>query len=288
MSMVERCWLVKLADQMRVGMRTKRGLRFAAACLATVQLCGSLALAQRADEDAIAKANEKKARALLSAMVDALGGERWATLKDETFAGRTSSFYQGKPTGGIGDYFDYRRFPDQERVEFGKKQDVAEFFLGNAGWEVTYRGKRPLPQDQLDDYLRRRDHSVETAVRVWLKNPNTIVIFDRQSLVERHLADEVTLINPENDSITIEMDSQTHLPLRRSFKWRDPLYKDLNEEKEEYDDYHLLDGIQTAFTITRFHNDDMTNQRYLFKAAYNSNLPDSMFDVDEAAVKIKK
>ena len=64
-----------------------------------------------------------------------------------------------------------------------------------------------------------------------------------QSLVERHLADEVTLINPENDSITIEMDSQTHLPLRRSFKWRDPLYKDLNEEKEEYDDYHLLDGI---------------------------------------------
>ena len=269
-------------------MRTKSGWSLAAACLIAVQLCGCLALAQRADEDAIAKANEKKARALLSAMVEALGGDKWATLKDETFAGRTSSFYQGKPTGGIGDYFDYRRFPDQERVEFGKKQDVVEFFLGNAGWEVTYRGKRPLPQDQVDDVLRRRDHSVETAVRVWLKNPNTIVIFDKQSLVERHLADQVTLINPENDSITIEMDSQTHLPLRRSFKWRDPLYKDLNEEKEEYDDYHVVDGIATAFTITRFHNDDMTNQRYLFKATYNSNLPDSMFDVDAAVAKIKK
>ena len=47
-------------------------------------------------------------------------------------------------------------------------------------------------------------------------------------------------------------------------------------------------AFTTAFTITRFHNDDMTNQRYLFKAAYNSNLPDSMFDVDEAAAKIKK
>jgi hypothetical protein len=288
MSMVERYWLVKLASRMRMGMRTKIGLRFAAACLVTIQLCGPLALAQRADEDAIAKANEKKARAMLSAMIDALGGDRWLTLKDETFDGRTSTFYQGKPTGGIGDYFDYRRFPDQERIDFGKKQDFAEFFLGNAGWEVTYRGKRPLPQDQVDDYLRRRDHSVETAVRVWLKNPNTIVIFDKQSLVERHLADQVTLINPQNDSITIEMDSQTHLPLRRSFKWRDPLYKDLNEEKEEYDDYHLLEGIQTAFTITRFHNGDMTNQRYLFKVAYNSNLPDSMFDVDEAVAKIKK
>ena len=269
-------------------MRLRRKIDCLVVGLVLVHAFAFTCFAQNADQDAIAKANEKKARATLAAMVQALGGDRWLTLKDETFAGRTSSFYQGKPTGGIGDYFDYRRFPEQERVDFGKKQDVSEFFLGNQGWEVTYRGKKALPQDQVDDFLRRRDHSVETAVRVWLKNPNTIVIFDKQSLVERHLADEVTLINPENDSITIEMDAQTHLPLRRSFKWRDPVYKDLNEEKEEYDDYHMVDGIATPYTTTRFHNDDMTNQRYLFKAAYNSNLPDSMFDVDAAAAKIKK
>jgi hypothetical protein len=256
--------------------------------LAIWMISGFLAPAQNASEDAAAKANEQKARAALAAMVQAMGGDKWLTLKDETFDGRTSGFYQGKPTGGIADYFDYRRFPDQERIELGKKGDVVEFFLGNAGWEVTYRGKRPLPQDQVDDFLRRRDHSVETAIRVWLKDPKTIVIFDRQSLVERHLADEVTLISAENDAITIEMDAQTHLPLRRKFKWRDPLYKDLNEEAEEYDDYHMVDGIATAFTLTRLHNGDMTNQRYLYRAAYNSNLPDSMFDVDATAAKIKK
>jgi hypothetical protein len=277
-----------MRTRLRISGRINCRTSWLAICLATVQLCCCLGFAQRADEDAIAKANEKKARATLAAMVQALGGDRWLTLKDETFDGRTSGFYQGKPTGGIGDYFDYRRFPEQERINFGKKQDVSEFFLGDAGWEVTYRGKRPLPKDQVDDFLRRRDHSVETAVRVWLKDPNTIVIFDKQSLVERHLADQVTLINPENDSITIEMDAQTHLPLRRSFKWRDPLYKDLNEEREEYDDYHTVDGIATAYTITRFHNEDMTNQRYLFKAAYNTGIPDSTFDVDEAAAKIKK
>lgn len=251
-------------------------------------ISGFLAPAQNANEDAASKANEQKARAALAAMVQALGGDKWLTLKDASFDGRTSGFYQGKPTGGISDYLDYRRFPDQERIELGKKHDVVEFFLGNAGWEVTYRGKRPLPQDQVDDFLRRRDHSVETAVRVWLNDPKTIVIFDRQSLVERHLADEVTLISAENDSITIEMDAQTHLPLRRKFKWRDPVYKDLNEEAEEYDDYHMVDGIATAFTLTRLHNGDMTNQRYLYRAAYNSNLPDSMFDVDATAATIKK
>ena len=49
-----------------------------------------------------------------------------------------------------------------------------------------------------------------------------------------------------------------------------------------------MDGIATAYTITRFHNEDMTNQRYLFKAAYNTGIPDSTFDVDEAVAKIKK
>jgi hypothetical protein len=256
--------------------------------LTICSLTGIRTLAQSADEDAVSKANEQKARSILSAMVQALGGERWLNMKDATFNGRTSGFYQGKPTGGISDYFDYRRLPDQERIELGKKRDVVEFFLGAAGWEVTYRGKRALPQDQLDDYVRRRDHSVDAAVRVWLKDTKTIVLFDRQSLVERHLADQVTLISPTNDAITLQMDAQTHLPLRRSFQWRDPLYKDKNEEAEEYDDYHIVDGIPTAFTITRFHNGDMTNQRYLYRAAYNTSLPDSMFDVDATAAKIKK
>jgi len=256
--------------------------------LAASMVSGFLVQGQRADEDAAAKANEKKARAALDAMVQAFGGNAWLTLRDETFEGRLSGFYQGKPTGQIEDYFDYRRLPDKERIEIGKKRDVVEFFLGDAGWEVTYRGKKALPQDIVDEYLRRRDHSIETAVRVWLKDPKTIVIFDRQSLVERHLADEVTLINAENDSIKIEMDAQTHLPLRRTFQWRDPLYKDKNEEAEEYDDYHAVNGIPTAFTITRFHNGDMTGQRYLYRAAYNSNLPDSMFDVDATTTKIKK
>jgi hypothetical protein len=32
----------------------------------------------------------------------------------------------------------------------------------------------------------------------------------------------------------------------------------------------------------------MTNQRYLYRAAYNSNFPDSLFDVDATVAKIKK
>ena len=125
-------------------------------------------------------------------------------------------------------------------------------------------------------------------MRVWLNDPKTVLIYGGQNLVERHLADLTTLINADNDSIVIQTDAETHLPLRRTYQWRDPLYHDKNTDAEEYDDYHLVEGFPTAFTITRYHNDDMTNQRFLSHAAYNIPLTPDMFNPDQAAAKIKK
>ena len=98
----------------------------------------------------------------------------------------------------------------------------------------------------VDDYLRRRDHSIEMAVKVWMKDPNTILVYEGQQMAERHLAEQVTLISPQNEAITILMDIQTHLPLQRSFEWRDPVYHDKNTDTEEYDDYHTIDGLPDA------------------------------------------
>jgi hypothetical protein len=239
-------------------------------------------------QDQDGAANQKKARATLDAMVTALGGQRWLTLTSSMQQGRTAGFYQGKPTGATSEFYEIQKFPDQTRIELGKKRDVLEIINGDHVWEVTYKGKKELPPDQVQELMRRRAHSVQTAVRVWLNDPRTVLIYGGQSLVERHLADQTTLINSENDSITIQTDAETHLPLRRSYQWRDPLYKDKNTDAEEYDDYHLVDGLPTAYTITRYHNGDMTNQRFLIRAAYDIPLTPDMFNPDQAASKIKK
>jgi hypothetical protein len=239
-------------------------------------------------QDQDADANQKKARATLEAMVTALGGQRWLTLTSSMQQGRTSGFYQGKPTGATSEFYEIQKFPDQARIELGKKRDVLEIINGDKVWEITYRGKKELPKDQTEELLRRREHSIRTAVQVWLKDPRTVLIYGGQNLVERHLADQTTLISAENDSISIQTDAETHLPLRRSYQWRDPLYKDKNTDAEEYDDYHLVDGLPTAYTITRYHNGDMTNQRFLFRAAYDIRLIPDMFNPDQAAAKIKK
>jgi hypothetical protein len=241
---------------------------------------------QTADESG--DKNAKQARAALDAMVKAMGGDAWLNMKNMMRQGHVAGFDHGEPGEGTTDYWEYHAWPDNDRIEFTKHRDVVQFYLGRQGWEVTYRGKKALPQEQVDDFLRRRDHSIETVVKTWLKDPNTILVYEGQRLAERHLADQVTLISARNEAVTILMDTQTHLPLRRTFEWRDPIFKDKNLDAEEYDDYHTFDGIPTAFTITRFKNQDIIRQYFIVHVTYNQDLPADFWSVDAATQRIKK
>ncbi len=238
-------------------------------------------------EDEAAK-NAKKAHDALDTMVQALGGQAWLDIKNRTEHGHVAGFYHGQPDLGTTEILEFHVWPDKDRIDVSKKRDYAQFFLGREGWEVTYRGKKAIPEEQLSDYLRRRDHSIETAVKVWLKDPKTILIYEGQHLAERHLADQVTLISPDNEAITILIDTQSHLPLRRSFQWRDPLYHDKNTDFEEYDDYHLLGGFPTALRISRGKNDEMVRQFYVDSVKYNDNLAPDFFDVEASVHRLKK
>lgn len=242
--------------------------------------------AQAADDSAAR--NAQKARAALDTMVQAMGGDAWLNLKNSMEQGHVAAFFHGQPDLGTTELWQFHSWPDRDRVEVTKHRDVIEFYVGREGWEVTYRGKKPMQKDLLDEYLRRRDHSVETAVKVWMKDPQTILLYEGQTMTERHMAEQVTLISAQNESVTIQMDAQTHLPLRRSFQWRDPVYKDKNTDAEEYDDYHTIDGIPTPFSITRFKNDEMVRQYYVSKVEYNRQLPDGFWNVDAASQRIKK
>ena len=239
-------------------------------------------------------ASDPQAVTLMQQMVAALGGPKWLGIHNVLEEGRTSGFYQGKPTGEIGDYRLLRTMPTSrtdaglQRTEFTKKRDVVSILLADIDWEITYRGKRQIPPQEFLSTFRRRDHSLDEAVRVWWHEPGTVLFFGGQKMEERHLVDEITLLDRDNDNITLQLDTDTHLPVRISFTWRDPLYKDKDEDAEEFADYHPVDGLPTALNQTFYHNGDMTSQRYLSHVAYNVPVPPDAFDVDATAAKIKR
>jgi hypothetical protein len=242
---------------------------------------------------------EQLGRKLLDEMVTALGGQAWLDRKDMQVRGRTASFFRGQPNGTVIEYTGWRQFPDAthpgaERIGFltergmimpGKKIDVVQIWTADNGYEVTFKGKTILPKDQVEDYLRRRAHSIEDVVRVWLKAPGVMVIAEGTTMVERRMADRVSVLSANNDAVTIDLDATTHLPLRRTFEWRNETFKDHDEDSEGYDDYHTVQGLPTAFTMTRYHNGDMINQRFLTKVEYNQGLSPDLFNPDNLLKK---
>jgi hypothetical protein len=235
---------------------------------------------------------DQRGRILIDQMIAALGGDAWLHRISLQTEAHGSAFFHGEPNPYVVEYQEIERFaasgqPDAERIGFltprgmilpGKKIDVVQIWKEGHGYEITFKGQTELPKDQVEDYYRRRAHSIEEVVRNWINAPGVMVIADGTRLVERRLADRVTVLTANNDAVTFELDSTTHLPMRRTFQWRNPQFKDYDEEAETYDDYHTIQGLPTALTITRYHNGDMSGQRFITKVTYNVPTTPDQFD----------
>jgi hypothetical protein len=238
-------------------------------------------------------AGSNRGQILLDQMVAALGGPAWLNLVFTEEVGRVAAFEHGRPTGSNVLFYEYRREPGMVRIEYsrprdlmpGSVKDVVIVWTNDNGFEVTYKGKKPLLEKDVAEYNRNRAHSIRTVVKEWMKRPGVVVVAEGTAMVERRLVDKFTVLSPDNDAVTIFTEQTTHLPLRRTYEWRNPIFKDHDEEVEEYEDYHTYDGLPTPLSVTRYHNGDMSQQRFITKASYGKEVPLAMFDPEQIRKK---
>jgi hypothetical protein len=264
----------------------KRWLVLALGLFVTVSVAYAQSGAGAGAASADAGMGSGKGRALLKEMVEALGGQKWLDMRNEYNEGRVAGYFQGRPDDVLSLFFDWREPLGPERVELTKKRNVVELYHGDQCTEVDYKGAHPQMKKNCERYQRRRKHSIEYAVRVWLKEPGTMVMYDGQKLSNNHLVDQVTLMNADNDTITILLDDDSHLPMEVRYEWRDPVYHDMDKDVVQFSNYRRVDGIATPFTITYFHNGLMTEQKFVYFARYNVELPRDGFSVEKTLDRI--
>lgn len=238
---------------------------------------------------------ENRGRKLMDYMVAALGGDAWTGRKDWSESGKGATFYKGQANPYVVEFEEYYRAqPFGERVvivsKMGvfiptSKRDIAEVWTEDNGYEITYRGKKELPKEDVAEYKLRRKHALDVVVRDWLKESGVLVTYEGTDMVDRRLADKVSVLTASNDAVVLELDETTHLPLSLTFESRNPTYHDLDTYVEQFDDYHPIQGIMTPLTITRLKNGDMVSQRFLTKVTYNNNLAADLFNPDRPLEK---
>jgi hypothetical protein len=222
--------------------------------------------------------NSRKARALVDQAIQALGGQAFLNIHDMQQEGRTYSFHHGQPTSNGVLFWRFVEAPNKERIEVTKQRDVAYIYAGDKGFEVTYKGPHPIEKKDLEDYLRRRRFSLDTLLRAWINDPAVALFYDGNALAGNLPAQRITLINSNNEAVSLCFDIETHLPIKKSYTWRDPVDKERNAEEEIYDNYRLVQGVMTPYGFTRYFNGDMQTQRFVNSVHYNQGLNEAMFD----------
>jgi hypothetical protein len=222
--------------------------------------------------------NARRAHALLEQAIQALGGQAYLNIRDMQQQGRTYGFHHGRPSGSGGLFWRFVQYPDKERLEVTKERDVAYVYAGDKGYEVTYKGPHAVDKKELEDYLRHRRFSLEMMLRVWINDPGVALFYDGDALAGNLAAQQVTLINSKDEAVKLFFDIDTHLPLKKSYSWRDPVDKERDIEEEVYDNYKLVQGVMTPYSFTRYYNGDMQSQRFINSIQFNQGLDPAMFD----------
>lgn len=226
-----------------------------------------------------AQSNQQKARAVIDKMIATMGGQAYLTVQDSFSEGRYGRFHNDQQVGGA-EFFRYWEWPDKDRWELTKQRDVIQLYLGDTAWEITFRGAHEMDPKK-DDSVRlamiRRHYALENILRIWLNAPGTALFDEGPTLTEARMTERITIMNAENEAATILVNLDTHLPVARSFTIRDPQSRERDTETEIYDNWRMVQGINTPYSTAVKRNGDIVRQVFLSSITYNNRPPENIF-----------
>jgi hypothetical protein len=235
---------------------------------------------QAAPPNNLAQSNQQKARALIDQMISTLGGQAYLTAQDSQSEGRTGRFYHGSSEGGAS-FHHFWQWPGKERFEFTKQRDIVSIYVGDKAYETTFHGTQTLSPEKdadLNRFMLRRRYTLEIILRQWLVAPGTALFYEGAALQENHSVQKVTIMNANNESVTLMIDTDSHLPVKKTFTVRDPQTRDRDEIAEVYDNWKKIQGVNTPYNTLILLNGELYRQYFLSEITYNNHLSPSLFE----------
>ena len=258
---------------MRIGRRANLALFF----LATVCFSGAPRAAGQDDQFLMPEQSAAKAKQIIAAAVDALGGNAYLNVRDVTCTGRLGQFDHAGDLTGFGEFMDYTQPPLKDRQENLPKRNIIQVFNGDNGWQLDRGGVTDAPRADLSQFKEDIQKDIDNILRHRIHEPNMVFRYGGSDVVDLKQVDWIELVDGDNRTIRIAFANSTHLPVRKTVESRDPKTQMKTLEIEYYSNYHPLNGIQTPFQITRERNQMKIFQVFYTSCDYNTSISDSLF-----------
>lgn len=229
-----------------------------------------------------AETRQEKAKRLVDEAFAALGGQRFLDVKTQIRAGRAYSFYN-RQVRGMARITIYDRFDDMQpdpaedwlplkrREVYTEKGDYYALFLNGAGFEVTYRGTVPQPEDYMLRYRLASRRDIFYFMRYRMHEPGLYYYYKGTEIIDNVPADALDIVDAEGEAITLYLRQSDGLPLQQEYLRRDPKTRIPYEEKSLFGRYKPVGDVLLPWVIRRERDGDRVFELYADR--YEANVP---------------
>ena len=218
-----------------------------------------------------------KAKQILQQAIAGLGGQSYLNVKDLTLEARLGQFDHSGQLRGYAKIIDITQPPLKDRTENLPKRNIITVRNNDKGWDLDRGGVSEATVTDMSTYQEDIKKDIDNILRHRIKEPGMIFRYAGLDVVDYQECDWVELVDSDNRTFRIAIARSTHLPVRKIVDTRDANTRVRSEEIEYYSNYHPIDGIQSAFQITRERNGIKIYQVFFDKFEYNTGVSDSLF-----------
>jgi hypothetical protein len=238
-----------------------------------------------------AETTQERGRHIIDQTINALGGDGFRFLQTRTEQGRAYSFYREQITALSIARFHTKYTPEGEvqRQAFGKKFDDVVILTPTAGWEVTYRGAKPLPDERIKQFRETMLHDVFFILRARINEPGMTFEARGRDVVENQPVEIIDVFDADNRNVTVWINSTTWLPVKQRFQRWDPTIKDRREEVTRYTKYREAgNGVVWPHDIERERDGEKVFELYSERVVIGEDLKDDLFRLPPGLTILKK
>lgn len=243
---------------------------------------------------ALAQESAARARRVIDNAIAALGGQAFLHMTNRVESGRAYSFYRERLSGlSIATIYTQYLPPrpgalaQRERQAFGKKRDSAVLFIDGQGYEITFRGARPIPDNILERHHETTLRNIFYILRERLDEAGLTFDYRGAEVLDNQPVDMVDITDSENRVITVYFNQTTRLPTRQVTYRRDPQTRERLEEITLYAKYRDAGGVMWPFDIQRQRDGEKIYEMYSDSVTINAKLNDALFTLP-SGMKILK
>jgi hypothetical protein len=232
-----------------------------------------------------AETARERGKRVVNEALDALGGKAYLAMEDRVESGRAYSFWNSRLTGlTIAHIYTRYLTPEpgkvaaRERQNFSKDQSYGALFNEQGGWEITFRGARPFPDDRVANWRDSTQRNIFYILRERLNEPGMDFYSQGADRFENQPVEIVDITDANGVTVTVSFSQLTKLPIRQVFRRRNQEDKMFDTEETSFARYRDVGGgVKWPEDIRRTRNGEKIFEIYSESVKINQNLNDDIF-----------